>query len=143
MSDPCGHIDEIVRAFREYPAGDVSTRMAVRKALKAEHERGWQAGYSAGLDDQYRGEEAERRLAKRASAPVEYAWTGTSPRGEDISGKWFMSPLVLAAVVRDRYDLGWHALKVTCQGTEVAGIGPDPAKPGELTWWAPPAGESR
>lgn len=52
-----------MHAFEQYPAGDINTRMIVRRVLAAEREEGFQRGYSEGSHDQ---REARRSAEKRA-----------------------------------------------------------------------------
>lgn len=64
MADFNGRIDEIIRAFQEYPAGDMNTRMIVRRVLAAERQEAFQAGYSEGAHDQREAYRCERERAQ-------------------------------------------------------------------------------
>lgn len=65
MGDFNGRIEEIIRAFRKYPAGDLNTRMIVRETLAAERAEGFKQGYGEGIHDAC---EARRSEQERAAA---------------------------------------------------------------------------
>lgn len=68
MTDFKGHIDAIIHAFDKYPAGDINTRLIVRKVLAGVREEAWQAGYSEGLHDQREAYRSDRERAERKAA---------------------------------------------------------------------------
>ena len=76
MGDFNGRIDAIVHAFEKYPAGDINTRLTVRKVLAEEHEEAWQAGYSEGLHDQREAYRSDRERAEREAAATAAAREG-------------------------------------------------------------------
>lgn len=65
MGDFNGRINKIVRAFQQYPAGDINTRMIVRETLAAERQEGFQEGYNEGVHDEHEAQRSERGLAER------------------------------------------------------------------------------
>jgi len=65
MGDFNGRIEEIVRAFEKYPAGDINTRMIVRRVLAEERIEGFEQGYSEGTHDQCRARQSEQERAER------------------------------------------------------------------------------
>ena len=65
MADFNGRIEEIVRAFEKYPAGDINTRMIVRRVLATERQEGFDAGYGEGVHDQHQAERSEQKRAER------------------------------------------------------------------------------
>jgi len=132
VSDFNGRVGEIARALEQNPDDPGEVRYTIRKVLRVERADGWKEGYSDGQEDRYA---TTAHRAEKATAPVQYAWSGTDHRGEDRQGAWQMIPAHLAAVVEDRFETGWRALRVAVNGAEVAGIGPHPEKPGEYLWW--------
>ena len=63
MSDFNGRIQEIVSAFEKYPAGDLNTRMIVRRVLAAERADGFKEGYSEGIGDACAAQHSEEQRA--------------------------------------------------------------------------------
>jgi hypothetical protein len=61
MGDYNGRIGQIVRAFEQYPAGDLNTRMIVRETLAAERAEGFHAGYGEGIDDASAAQRSEQK----------------------------------------------------------------------------------
>ena len=68
MGDFNGRIDAIVQAFEKYPAGDINTRLTVRKVLAEERDEAWQQGYTEGLHDQREAYRSDRERAEREAA---------------------------------------------------------------------------
>jgi hypothetical protein len=68
MADFNGRIEEVVRVFQEYPAGDINTRITVRQVLARERDEGFQSGYSEGRHDQ---REAYRCSEKTIGPPLD------------------------------------------------------------------------
>jgi hypothetical protein len=132
MSDFNGRVREITRTLEQNPDDPGEVRFVIRKVLRAERMDGWQEGYSDGQEDRFATTAHQR---EKAATALQYSWRGTDRRGADSEGAWQMSPRHLAAVVEDRFETGWRALRVTQDGTEVAGISPHPEKPGETHWW--------
>lgn len=67
---------------------------------------------------------------------ADYKWRGVNRRGEAVGGVTSAAPAALALIVEDRFKGGWRSLSVERDGIEVAGIGPDPSRPHQRTWWA-------
>jgi hypothetical protein len=63
MSDFNGRIQEIVSAFEKYPAGDINTRMIVRRVLAAERADGFKEGYSEGMGDAFAAQRSDENRA--------------------------------------------------------------------------------
>ena len=70
MGDFRGRIEAIIDAFGKYPAGDINTRLTVRKVLAEEREEAWQAGYGEGMHDQREAHRSDRERADREAAPT-------------------------------------------------------------------------
>jgi len=68
MGDFRGRIEAIVDAFAKYPAGDINTRLIVRKVLAEERDEAWQAGYGEGMHDQREAYRSDRERAGREAA---------------------------------------------------------------------------
>jgi hypothetical protein len=69
MGDFNGRIEEVVRAFERYPAGDINTRMIVRRVLAKERAEGFEQGYSEGGHDAYQAQRSERERAQPNGGP--------------------------------------------------------------------------
>jgi len=68
MADFNGRIEEIVHAFEKYPAGDINTRMIVRRVLARERSEGFEQGYSEGMHDQRQAQRSERERTEKEAA---------------------------------------------------------------------------
>jgi hypothetical protein len=71
---------------------------------------------------------------------ADYMWSGEKPDGTPVSGTLAAEPAELAAIVRARFDDGWHDLTVTHRGFTAASIRErivrwDEVRPGDLVLW--------
>jgi hypothetical protein len=71
VGDFHGRIEAIIDAFVKYPAGDINTRLTVRKVLAEERDEAWQAGYGEGMHDQREAYRSDRERADREAAARE------------------------------------------------------------------------
>lgn len=71
MADFNGRIEEIVRVFEKYPAGDLNTRITVRRVLAAERAEAFEAGYGEGMHDQREAQRSNRERAEKEQAETD------------------------------------------------------------------------